>query len=120
MCPRCASDPQPANFASPRGCAFMEDGTFTPGNWNCATIGALLERQQGEEHWGDDEHMEVVSVRREFKDLDGYDDTITDGWLVLCRYKHRGCTDNAMHFTRHGCHPLTLELAEEILKTKRF
>lgn len=114
-CQRCEADPQPENFGSPRNCAFDEQGVFTSDNWNCATLDALLAHQQGDEHYGEDEHMEVVSVRVRWTDENGYDESGTDGWIVTARYKHRGCTSNAAHVTQRGTHPLTLKLVEDVI-----
>lgn len=115
-CTRCAVDPQPENFGSPRRCAFDDAGTFTGENWNCATIHALLEHQQGAEHYGDDEHAEVVSVPRRGIGEDGevYVDG-TDGWIITARYKHRGQTSAAVHLTQDGAKPVTLALVEGVL-----
>lgn len=115
-CKRCEADPHPENFGSPRNCAFDADGKFTGDNWNCATLNALLEHQQGLEHYGDDEHMEVVSVPNRCYDDDGQL-TIdgTNGWIVTCRYKHRGCTASAAHITQEGIAPLTLGLVEGVI-----
>lgn len=122
-CPRCTADPQPPHFGSPRNCAFNADGSFTPDNWNCATLDALMENAK--EHWGDDESMQVVLWAYEFDASAWYDlppgappvmERGTDGWLIFTRYKSRGCTDAAGHFNQHdGFRPLTLAMAEAFL-----
>jgi len=108
-CKRCEADPRPAHFGSNRGCAFKHDGSFTPKNWNCATINALLEYQQGDEHYGQDEHLEVVSVLT-------HSGSESNGWIVTTRYKHRGQTASAVHVTQDGYFPVTLQLIEEVLQ----
>jgi hypothetical protein len=103
-CQRCAADPQPSDFGSRRNCAFTDDGTFTPDNWNCATIRALF-AAAGEddgfgkfvEGWGDDESLQAFSARMRWLDEDGYPESGTQGFIVLTRYKSRGCTSSAVH-----------------------
>jgi hypothetical protein len=105
-CPRCAADPQPKDFGNPRRCAFLADGTFTPENWRCATIDAILNIIPSSfEHDGDDESMQGLLCEPED----------TRGWILLARYKHRGCTSSAMHFGDSRAEPLTLQLAEATL-----
>lgn len=86
-CPRCQADPHPAPFESPRRCAFTEAGEFSPDNWNCATIDALL-FQASHEIDGTDESMQITYAN-------GSQDY--GGFIVLTRYKHRGCTSSAVH-----------------------
>lgn len=109
-CPRCAADPQPSNFGNPRHCAFTATGEFTTENWNCATLDALMELMGLEdEHHGTDESLQLVKVRL-------CDDTETNGWIVLTRYKHRGCTSSAIHVGDFWpAQPLTYTLAAQIL-----
>lgn len=82
-CTRCQNDPQPPQFGDPRKCAFTESGEFTPTNWNCATLDALLQ-QRGIDAEGIDESLQAR-----------YAGTYR-GWIVLTRYKHRGCTSSAV------------------------
>lgn len=106
QCPRCAADPQPANFGDPRRCAFLEDGSFTPDNWNCATLDELLNIiPTSIEHDGDDESMQGILC----------DPNEARGWILMARYKHRGCTSSAIHFGDSIAEPLTLALAEATL-----
>lgn len=106
MCPRCAADPQPEDFGSPRKCAFLEDGTFTPKNWNCATIDVVMNAWAIEIE-GVDEHMEVVPVPAEWAS--------TNGWIVLTRYKRRGCTSSAVHVGDFWPpRPLTWAVADQV------
>lgn len=115
MCNRCTADPQPANFGSPRRCAFNPDGSFNKDNWNCATISALLNLEHCVEHYGDDESMQVVTVPSP-PDPDALVHFCTDGWIILTRYKYRGETSGAHHVMWSGLvEPLTLELAERTL-----
>lgn len=105
-CPRCEADPQPKDFGSPRRCAFTADGSFTPENWICATIDALLEiAATSFEQELDSETLEGVACEPEER----------GGWILLARYKHRGCTSRAIHFGDKRCEPLTLALAEETI-----
>jgi hypothetical protein len=105
-CHRCAADPQPANFGNRRKCAFLADGSFTPENWRCATIDAILNIIPSSfEHDGDDESIQGLLCEPEE----------TRGWIILGRYKHRGCTSSAMHFGDSRAEPLTLALAEATL-----
>jgi hypothetical protein len=39
-----------------------------------------------------------------------------NGWILMARYKHRGCTSSAIHFGDSRCEPLTLSLAEAALE----
>lgn len=121
-CKRCQDDPQPDGSGSPRRCAFDDAGDFTPENWYCATIEALLHTQDvpaavGFEpvfptnlsFWGPDESMQIVPAG----DMDEAD----GGFIVLNRYKQRGCTSSAMHVGDFWpARPLTLELAEATIK----
>jgi hypothetical protein len=108
LCPRCAADPQPAHFASPRRCAFLEDGSFTPDNWSCATLGALLRITDMKEAYGDDESMQSIPVRVADED--------DSGFLVLNRYKQRGCTSSAVHVGDFWPpKPVTLALVDAVI-----
>jgi len=105
LCPRCAADPRPENFGNDRQCAFSADGSFSPDNWNCATMSLLVDAAQNVIH-GCDEQMEVRPVNRE-----DY-----GGWLITSRYKHRGCTSSAIIVGDfYPPVPLTLARAEAIL-----
>jgi hypothetical protein len=110
-CPRCKADPQPANFGTPRMCAF-HDGTFTPGNWNCATMTHLrdLAEELGEISGSCDEHVHTLYIDPSLEEL-------PRGFLVLQVYKRRGRTQGAVYFDADagGHRELTLELAELIL-----
>jgi hypothetical protein len=103
-CDRCKADPRPEHFGSDRECAFNKDGTFTPKNWNCATLGALMDMADMFEHFGTDESMQVIAG-------EAY-----NGFLVLNRYKRRGCTSSALHVGDFWpAKPLTLKTAESWL-----
>lgn len=117
-CPRCAADPQPAGFGSPRNCAFEEGGAFTSDNWNCATIEAILARDDMEDHRLTDESMQAVPWWFEYEVTEyfgGGTDTAQHGWILTTRYKWRGQTDAACYFGRDGAQPLTLALADAFL-----
>lgn len=117
LCRRCSADPQPSNFASPRSCAFTTDGAFTPDNWNCVTLNLLADDEdRGVNLGGDDESGRVVPVARTWIDQYGDREFSTDGWLVLTRYKHRGCCSSAVQVGDFWPpKPLTYELAEQML-----
>lgn len=102
MCPRCQRDPHPALFEGPRRCAFDEEGNFTPKNWNCATLTALMGLDRcTEDIYGADESMQVIRGRD------------YGGFLVLTRYKWRGCTSSAVHVGDFWPpEPLTLQTAQ--------
>jgi hypothetical protein len=91
LCPRCAADPQPKNFKSPRKCAFLADGSFTSDNWMCATLIAVEERGSYDPHYGFDEtaYVEPFYVQT----LAGKS---TSGFLVVTKYKQRGCVSSAV------------------------
>jgi hypothetical protein len=108
MCPRCAADPQPANFGSPRKCAFDEQGHFTPDNWNCATLSALFGFAEPEtvQAFTGDEMVEVIPTLLDGEacerpqdryEMEPGDDLDTGGFFVFTRYKRRGCTSAAVH-----------------------
>lgn len=80
-CARCANDVRPANFGNDRKCAFSIGGLFEPENWNCATLDRLMEVGAPTHVYGDDETLSVIMA-----------DPDDQGFLVLTRYKTRGCT----------------------------
>jgi hypothetical protein len=105
MCGRCRADPKPERFGSPRRCAFAQDGTFTPDNWACATIDALVDRRAYDIE-GEDETMTVVPAHHGEH----------GGWIVLTRYKHRGKVSSAIHVGDfYPPRPVTLRLVESAL-----
>lgn len=89
FCPRCTADPQPKNFKSPRKCAFLVDGSFTPDNWNCATLLAVEECGSCDPHYGFDETTYVEPFYVET--LGGRS---TSGFLATSKYKQRGCVSS--------------------------
>ena len=121
-CPRCEADPQPQNFGSPRNCAFKRDRladgsmlivpsdySFTPDNWQCATMTALIDaydRDRKKVIYGHDESMNIIPC-----DPDA--DSDYGGWIVLTRYKSRGKVSSAVHVGDfYPPRPLTVALAE--------
>lgn len=109
-CWRCEADRQPKHFGTPRKCAFTESGEFTPDNWNCASIEALLTHERMDDCvvFGDDESFEHTYVP-------GIGDHET-GWIITSRYKTRGCTSSAiMVGDFFPPLPVTLELVDRIL-----
>jgi hypothetical protein len=123
-CDRCSHDPQPSNFGSPRGCAFTDEGTFTPDNWNCGTISALLELERAPNGYldpfygspsimGYDESLDLIPVP---EDMDCPSEDAFGGWIVLTRYKRRGKTSSAVHVGDFWPpETLTLALANAVL-----
>ena len=117
-CSRCLADLQPKHFGTPRQCAFDVDGRFTPDNWNCATIGYLLDlvdkkhnqsRQYQTDIQGEDESMRIVWGR-------GHDYDHESGWVIFTYYKHRGRASSAVHCGDFWPpRPLTFEHAEHLI-----
>lgn len=90
-CPACSSDIQPSNFGSKRSCAFKENGSFNPDNWNCKTIETLMDNELScKTLYGDDESIQIIT--KYCKDMDNY--ITTDGFFILTRYKRRGTTSS--------------------------
>ena len=106
-CDRCEADPQPKNFGSPRQCAFDEAGNFTPKNWNCVTLNLLS---------GSEDDYHVVVAGGEDETLEACYSGHFGGWIILTRYKHRGCTSSAIHVGDFfPPRPVTLELVEKFI-----
>lgn len=121
-CPRCRADPHPANFGSPRNCAFTADGLFTPDNWNCATIDALFNAagDSAVRLYGNDESMDAIPALVDCDEMadenDPNEDPICGGFLILSRYKHRGCTSSAVRVGDFfPPQPVTLALVERVI-----
>ena|SRR6188768_149960 len=123
-CPRCAADPQPTGFGSPRACAFA-DGVyaailehermqFTANNWNCATITALVLAYDPDGRktiYGNDESLDLIPAapRDEY-----YHEP--RGWIVLSRYKRRGCVSSAVYVGDWSpTKPVTLKLVDDTI-----
>ena len=109
-CSRCQADPRPKHFGDPRRCAFTDGGEFTPENWNCASIEAMLTREGMDDcvEFGDNESFEHTYVPEI-----GEHET---GWIITSRYKTRGCTSSAiMVGDFYPPRPVTLELVERLL-----
>lgn len=110
-CPRCAADPKPEHFGDPRQCAFDAEGNFTPENWNCATMDAILGPEPVTVH-GSEERMEATPTRLD----DGED---YGGFIVTCRHKNRGRTSSAIYVGDFfPSQPLTLALAERVIASR--
>lgn len=116
-CKLCFERPVPKHYGSPRECAFDAEGKFTPDNWNCETINDLC--GFGTEQYGDDECMDYVYCGREaFPDGDEEREEYVNngGWIVMTRYKNRGCCSSAVRVGDFWPpEPLTLEVAEAVL-----
>ena len=110
-CPRCAADPQPEGFGSPRQCAFDEAGHFTPENWNCETINVLLGDTPHTVH-GLDEQCEITPTYLDDGELYG-------GFIVTTRYKRRGCTSSVIYVGDfHPANPVTLDFVERVIASR--
>ena len=113
-CKRCLADPQPKNYGSPRRCAFDDAGNFTPENWSCATLDALNVYEDNT--YGDDESMQRVYLGRDR----WHAEHENGGWLVLTRYKSRGCCSSAILVGDFWPpKPFTLAIAESLAEQKR-
>lgn len=98
---------QPADFGSPRRCAF-ESPEFSPENWNCATLSALRD-QAIFRHRDDQENGSICIIPLPLND-------IQQGYIVLSFYKDRGSVGRAI-VMHDGEDPkvLTLQVAEVCL-----
>lgn len=106
-CPRCAADPQPEGFGSPRNCAF-KTGSFTPDNWNCATMHHLRvladDESKSVQTWHNDQTATLTPVGN------------CGEFLVLGWYKRRGRTEQAFILNDINFPmPLTLAQANAII-----
>ncbi len=115
-CYRCRLDPHPPN-SDPRRCAFPND-EFVSDNWNCATMGLFRDiaggtfdgPEFGVKLCGDDDYCFAASF-----------ETHADrGFLVLGWHKNRGRTSSAVWLNDDGAHPLTIQLAELLLRDWRL
>lgn len=114
LCPRCAADPQPEGFGSPRNCAFNADGSFNPQNWNCETLNVLLGDKPKIVH-GDDEQCEITPT---YLDT-GEDDDQYGGYIVTTRYKRRGRTDSVIYVGMfHPPLPITFAFVERVIQSR--
>ena len=95
-CPRCAADPQPENYGSPRRCAFPE-GVFVADNWACASMDVVRSREDDGESIANRCDQRLVTL------------ILPSGaFLVLGIYKHRGRTEAAVVIDEAVVRPLTL------------
>jgi len=74
-------DKIPENFASAPECAFNEDGSFNPDNWNCFLMNKLREAVGEKEVWSEDQYMTILPFIDDLK------------FAILTYYKHRGRTE---------------------------
>lgn len=100
MCPRCAADPHPRDFGSPRKCAFPA-GVFDPDNWSCASMDIIrgLEETHGEAVANEYDQRVVVVVLP------------SRAFAMLGVYKNRGRTEAAVVID-HAKPPRPLTLAD--------
>lgn len=85
-CPRCAADPRPEGFGSPRKCAFDDEGTFTADNWACASMDIIrgFEESHGEAVANEYDQRIVVVILP------------SSAFAVLGVHKNRGRTEAAI------------------------
>lgn len=102
-CPRCRSRGKDWNGDDPK-CAFLK-GVFCAKNWNCATMNALRDlvgyqedERAGVKLWNNDQSAGLLAVDNTF--------------IVLCWYKNRGCTMQAVVIDGYETMPLVLSAAE--------
>lgn len=112
-------------LGSPRVCGFTGEGQFNPENWNCGTLIFLRKICRGTDGGiniggpatavvGHADHSIAICG---IPELDGALDELSPNFLILHWYKSRGRTPLALVIDmRHKAVPLTLELAEAILK----
>lgn len=103
QCELCRRDWQPANYGSPRKCAF-EGETFSSSNWNCGLANRIRKAMYDDEHEGHALRYRndvgvgsvgalVVEVPSSAPDADhGFDHEFC-GLLVADWYKDRGALD---------------------------
>jgi hypothetical protein len=116
-CPRClAAGQRPEHFGSDRQCAFAT-GVFSYDNWQCMT--ALdLRALAGEDHYGDGYQPGAATVKHNDQSAallaNPADGCL--GFVVLGWYKSRGRTEYLGYLDETKVIPLTLEMAEEVLR----
>lgn len=103
LCSRCARDPQPMGFGSPRRCAFPA-GVFSTDNWSCASLDLLRAHVDR----GEEERNGVKVVHTETDQRAGIMPFLDGTVLVLGMYKHRGRTEAAVVIDGPIARPLTL------------
>lgn len=103
-CPRCMEQGWPSDYGSEPKCAFSS-GTFDTDNWGCRTALAL---------------RDLVPDRDAAYHNDQYSAVLPIGdcaaFLVLGWYKRRGRQEFLGVLDETRMFPLTLEIAEEILR----
>ena len=96
-----------------RKCAFPSEGAFSPDNWQCAAIGALITialLEIGAPVYGVDETLVYVQARA----------PELGGWLVLTQYKRRGRCSSGIHIGDFfPPTTLTFELAHSTIEAAR-
>ncbi len=100
-CPRCEAA---GNELPDRKCAFRGP-FFSPDNWNCASINALLDAF-------DPERLKAIYASDESIDIVPCDPDRDRGWIVLTRYKRRGRVSSAVHLGDHDPGAVTLGLVD--------
>lgn len=103
VCPRCKNRVKDWEGSDPI-CAFTK-GFFAVGddNWNCATMNALRSVV----------FNDIYSEDQSFASLSVPDEP---AFVVLSWYKSRGKTDFAAVIFPKGVQPLTVEIAEAVIK----
>lgn len=135
VCQLCKNTPVPANFGSPRLCAFDHSGVFTHHNWNCVT--AIKLRQLAGE-WDYDVAYKSGESFYTYRDDRSYASMFVPphpsdpehegffrggGFIAMTWYKHRGQTEIMIRvdgrdgggYSESGL-PLTLQEAEAAIE----
>lgn len=113
-CQRCKeayANGKPANFASEPECAFKAE-IFDSNNWHCQTMNALRERAEESAIYNDDQWAAILPVPSL---LVGFRARVAD-FIILGWYKHRGLTEAAYMLDQDKIMPLTLQVAEQVLR----
>jgi|3_EtaG_2_1085321.scaffolds.fasta_scaffold03033_6 hypothetical protein len=111
MCKYCDLRGKTWNGSDPK-CGFPLGDTFTPENWNCATLNLLrgLSHKNGVKTYGEDNgSISVLALPISWN----FDER---GYLVMNWYKDRGCTDKAKIINEDEEFELTEELANAIIE----
>lgn len=117
-CSRCKdayADGKPDTFGSEPECAFKTE-VFDSSNWQCQTMNELRDLTEKSATYNDDQWAAIIVIPAPTNDEERaarVADFIFLGW-----YKHRGRTEAAYMLDQTKMMPLTLEVAEKVLRKK--
>lgn len=117
-CPRCVADPQPPHFDRSRQCAFHEDGTFNPDNWNCATIAYLLGAPDAQDISSELESLQAIPAYMPILNVSEGDSVSIQqrGWLVMARQFNVGRSASLMYVGPfHPPRAVTLAMCDDVI-----